>query len=103
MNNAEFERPTPKALDDAALELALAEAKESPDGLLAAMILLEQQEQLRRADELALTAWLESRSQNVEPVNEEPITVDAPAENSFDEVLTSQDDEAEDQTDIDLE
>ncbi len=103
MNNAEFERPTPKALDDAALELALAEAKESPDGLLAAMILLEQQEQLRRADELALAAWLESRSQNVEPVTEEPITVDAPAENSLDEVLTSQDDAADEQTDIDLE
>ncbi|NDH65173.1 MAG: hypothetical protein EBY26_02105 [Microbacteriaceae bacterium] len=57
MNNAEFGRPIPKALDDAALELALAEAKLSPDGLVAAMMLLEQQEQLRRTDDEALAAW----------------------------------------------
>jgi len=102
MNNAEFDRPIPQALDDAALELALAEAKQSPDGLLAAMILLEQQEQLRRADEQALAVWLESRSQNVEPVPEEPITEDAPADSSFDEVLTSQEAAADDETDFDL-
>jgi hypothetical protein len=61
MNSAEFDRPIPQALDDDALEAALAEAKQSPDGLLAAMILLEQQEQLRVADQEALEAWIQSQ------------------------------------------
>lgn len=61
MNNAEFERPTPRALSDAELNAALEEAKQSPDGLLAAMILLETQEQVRREDAEALRAWEESR------------------------------------------
>jgi len=61
MNSAEFERPIPQALNDVDLESALAEAKQSPDGLLAAMTLLEQQEQLRTADEEALEAWLQSQ------------------------------------------
>ncbi len=103
MNNAEFDRPTPRALDDAALELALAEAKQSPEGLLAAMILLEQQEQLRRADELALSAWLESRSPNLESIAEQPITSDALIERSFDEVLTSQEVSAEGEFDSEQE
>ena len=49
MDNAEFEAPKPQAMSDAELEVALEQAKSSSDGLLAAMILLEQQEQLRRA------------------------------------------------------
>ncbi|MFM5904115.1 MAG: hypothetical protein ACKOOD_03410 [Microbacteriaceae bacterium] len=65
MNNAEFERPTPRALSDAELNAALDEAKQSPDGLLAAMILLEQQEQIRREDAEALRAWEDSKFNNL--------------------------------------
>ena len=63
MTNAEFDRPVPQALDNDALEIALAEAKQSSDGLLAAMVLLEQQDQLRRADEEALEAWRTAKQQ----------------------------------------
>jgi hypothetical protein len=62
MDNAEFDAPKPQAMSDAELELALEQAKSSSDGLLAAMILLEQQEQLRRADEEAHQVWLASRA-----------------------------------------
>lgn len=80
MNNAEFERPIPKALGDLALEAALEEAKKSPDGLLAAMILLEQQEQLRREDELALQAWQNDHRASFAP--------EAPAQPQGDEPLS---------------
>jgi hypothetical protein len=59
MDNPEFQAPKPQAMSDAELEIALEQAKSSTDGLLAAMILLEQQEQLRRADAAAIAAWLE--------------------------------------------
>ncbi len=76
MNNAEFERPTPRALSDAELNAALEEAKQSPDGLLAAMILLEQQEQVRREDAEALRAWEESRFNSLLTSSHETVTVD---------------------------
>ncbi len=57
MDNAESQAPKPLAMSDDELERALEQAKQSSDGLVAAMILLEQQEQLRRADAAALADW----------------------------------------------
>ncbi|MEY4079189.1 MAG: hypothetical protein RIS80_958, partial [Actinomycetota bacterium] len=57
MDNAESQPPQPQAMSDSELEIALEAAKQSADGLVAAMILLEQQDQLRRADALALAEW----------------------------------------------
>ncbi len=57
MDNAESQAPKPLAMSDEELERALEQAKQSSDGLVAAMILLEQQEQLRRADAAALADW----------------------------------------------
>ena len=107
MDNPEFQAPKPQAMSDAELEIALEQAKSSTDGLLAAMILLEQQEQLRRADAVAMATWLKDhppvQSENVEqaPVDEhqapqvteqlqevvEPEFPLEPAEPEFDSIL----------------
>jgi hypothetical protein len=69
-------------MSDSELEIALEAAKQSADGLVAAMILLEQQDQLRRADAVALTEW-QSRQQ---PVVSSPVvseSVGPTASNDF--------------------
>ncbi len=76
MDNREFQAPKPQAMSDAELEAALEQAKTSADGLLAAMILLEQQEQLRRADAAALASWLEEHPPVQSEHVEQAIVVD---------------------------
>ena len=58
MDNAELIPPTPKSLSDWELEQALETAKAQSDGMLAAMILLEQESQLRTEDDSAILSWI---------------------------------------------
>ena len=58
MDNAELIPPTPKSMSDWELEQALETAKAQSDGMLAAMILLEQESQLRTEDDAAVHAWI---------------------------------------------
>lgn len=58
MDNADLIPPTPKSLSDWELEQALETAKAQSDGMLAAMILLEQESQLRTEDDSAMLAWI---------------------------------------------
>jgi nucleobase:cation symporter-1, NCS1 family len=49
--------PTPKAMPDAELNAKIAELQLQPDGLVAAMALIEQQSKLRQEDALELSKW----------------------------------------------
>lgn len=102
MDSPEFQPPKPLAMSDAELEIALDNAKSSPDGLLAAMILLEQQEQLRRADAAALASWLEDQPEK-QPALEEPefdSLLDAAVHEATESLETIEDVEAESSTSL---
>jgi len=58
MDNADLIPPTPKSMSDWELEQALETAKAQSDGMLSAMILLEQESQLRSEDDAVATAWI---------------------------------------------
>lgn len=58
MDNSDLTPPKPLSLSDEQLELALEEAKKQGDGMIAAMVLLEQQAQLREQDERAYAEWV---------------------------------------------
>ena len=58
MDNADLNPPTPKSMSDWELEQALATAKAQSDGMVAAMILLEQESQLRSEDDAAVQNWI---------------------------------------------
>ncbi|MEY4993045.1 MAG: hypothetical protein RIS82_167 [Actinomycetota bacterium] len=60
--------PLRRAMTDAELEEALGDARSGPDGVAAAMALLEQQSALREADSDAQVAWL-NRIANPAPVS----------------------------------
>lgn len=62
MDNSDLTPPKALSLSDEELELALEEAKNQGDGMIAAMVLLEQQAQLREADERAYAAWVEKQA-----------------------------------------
>jgi purine-cytosine permease-like protein len=66
--------PTPKALSDDQLNAKIAELQLQPDGLVAAMALIEEQSRLRQEDALELSKWqLESQMQAaVSPAPSEP-------------------------------
>ena len=49
--------PSPKAMPDAELNAKIAELQLQPDGLVAAMALIEQQSRLRQEDALELSKW----------------------------------------------
>jgi purine-cytosine permease-like protein len=49
--------PTPKAMPDAELNAKIAELQLQPDGLVAAMALIEQQSKLRQEDALEMSKW----------------------------------------------
>ena len=51
------EPPTPRAMPDAELNAKIAELQLQPDGLVAAMALIEQQSTLRQEDALAMSKW----------------------------------------------
>jgi len=64
MDNADWNPPVPKSMSDWELEQALATAKAQSDGMIAAMILLEQESQLRSEDDTAATAWISDMENN---------------------------------------
>ena len=64
MDNADLIPPTPKSMSDWELEQALETAKAQSDGMLAAMILLEQESQLRTEDDAAAEQWIAQMQTN---------------------------------------
>jgi hypothetical protein len=67
MDNADLTPPKAMSLSDEQLELALEEAKNQGDGMIAAMVLLEQEAQLREQDEREFAAWVEKLSNDSRP------------------------------------
>ena len=84
MAESEFQPPQPRSMSDAELEIALEEAKKLPDGMLSAMILLEEQSQLRAEDEQRLAEWQASRLVETQPTELPPVLEQ---ELTFDELL----------------
>ena len=73
--------PAPKAMPDAELNSKIAELQLQPDGLVAAMSLIEEQSRLRQEDALALSKWqLEAQMHAAtEPAPIEPLSFQDPA------------------------
>ncbi len=67
MDNSDLTPPKTLSLSDEQLELALEEAKNQGDGMIAAMVLLEQEAQLREEDERAYAAWVERLTNDPRP------------------------------------
>ncbi len=67
MDNSDLTPPKAQSLSDEKLELALEEAKNQGDGMIAAMVLLEQEAQLREEDERAYAAWVERLTNDPRP------------------------------------
>lgn len=65
--DSEFQPPVPRSMSDADLEAALELAKNQSDGMLAAMMLLEQESQLRAEDEAATEAWIQAMKNDSRP------------------------------------
>ena len=72
--------PTPRAMPDAELNAKIAELQLQPDGLVAAMALIEQQSKLRQEDALELSKWqLASQMHAATAPVAEPIELQDPA------------------------
>jgi hypothetical protein len=67
MDNSDLTPPKAQSLSDAELEVALEQAKNQADGMLSAMVLLEQEAQLREQDERAFAAWVEKLTNDPRP------------------------------------
>jgi NCS1 family nucleobase:cation symporter-1 len=71
--------PTPRAMPDAELNARIAELQLQPDGLVAAMALIEQQSRLRQEDALELSKWqLASQMHAATAPDPEPIDLQDP-------------------------
>jgi len=67
MDNSDLTPPKAQSLSDAELEVALEQAKNQADGMLSAMVLLEQEAQLRELDERAFATWVERLTNDPRP------------------------------------
>lgn len=67
MDNPDFQPPKARSMSDAELEAALEQAKLQADGMLGAMMLLEQESQLRAEDEAATAQWLDDLKNDPRP------------------------------------
>lgn len=80
--------PEPRALSDEALNAKVAELQARPDGLMAAMALIEEQNRLRQEDSFAYSQWqlqiqMERATAPYEPESKTPLAeerADSPAE-----------------------
>ncbi len=74
--------PAPKAMPDEQLNAKIAELQLQPDGLVAAMTLIEEQSRLRQEDALELSKWQLEQQMNAatEPAPVEPNIFQDPAE-----------------------
>lgn len=82
--------PTPKAMPDAELTAKIAELQSQPDGLIAAMSLIEEQSRLRQEDALELSKWQLESQMHLATQPDLP-TESAESQSEIDTFLASQD------------